>query len=57
MVGACADEAELVKKGERLRDELELEALLITRGEHGMTLLERGQPACLAPADPGQGGL
>lgn len=39
IVGHCADEAELVAKGARLMAELELGALLVTRGEHGMTLL------------------
>ncbi|MGP9824443.1 bifunctional D-glycero-beta-D-manno-heptose-7-phosphate kinase/D-glycero-beta-D-manno-heptose 1-phosphate adenylyltransferase HldE [Ectopseudomonas khazarica] len=39
IVGGCVDEAELVSKGARLMRELELGALLVTRGEHGMTLL------------------
>lgn len=39
VVGECKDEAELEKKGEQLRQELELEALLITRSERGMTLI------------------
>ncbi len=43
VVGPCADEGELVERGERLRDELDLEALLVTRSEHGMTLLARGE--------------
>ncbi len=42
VVGACADEDELVQRGERLRRELELEALLITRSEKGVTLLREG---------------
>jgi D-beta-D-heptose 7-phosphate kinase/D-beta-D-heptose 1-phosphate adenosyltransferase len=42
VVGACAEEAEFLRKGEALRVDLELEALLVTRGEHGMTLFERG---------------
>jgi len=41
IVGHCADEASLVEKGQRLRDELDLTALLITRSEQGMTLLQR----------------
>ena len=44
VVGHCADEAALVARGEALRDALDLEALLITRSERGMTLLQRGQP-------------
>lgn len=39
IVGHCADEAELVAKGAALMHNLELGALLVTRGEHGMTLL------------------
>lgn len=50
VVGRCADEAELVAKGLALLAELELEALLITRGEHGMTLLRAGQPELHLPA-------
>jgi len=39
VAGPCRDEAELVGKGQALRRNLELDALLITRGEQGMTLL------------------
>lgn len=39
VVGACRDDAELAEKGERLRRELALEALLVTRSEKGMTLI------------------
>ncbi len=39
VVGACPDQASIVAKGSRLCDELSLEALLVTRSEHGMTLL------------------
>ncbi|MBU1330271.1 MAG: bifunctional D-glycero-beta-D-manno-heptose-7-phosphate kinase/D-glycero-beta-D-manno-heptose 1-phosphate adenylyltransferase HldE [Gammaproteobacteria bacterium] len=39
IVGGCADEAELVSKGAALMRDLDLGALLVTRGEHGMTLL------------------
>lgn len=39
VVGPCADEREIVEKGNALRDKLGLEALLVTRSEHGMTLL------------------
>ncbi|TVR64610.1 MAG: bifunctional D-glycero-beta-D-manno-heptose-7-phosphate kinase/D-glycero-beta-D-manno-heptose 1-phosphate adenylyltransferase HldE [Candidatus Competibacteraceae bacterium] len=40
VVGSCRDEGELVERGQALRRTLELAALLITRGEHGMTLLQ-----------------
>ncbi|GAC1622403.1 MAG: bifunctional D-glycero-beta-D-manno-heptose-7-phosphate kinase/D-glycero-beta-D-manno-heptose 1-phosphate adenylyltransferase HldE [Nevskia sp.] len=39
VVGPCPDEATIVAKGTKLRDELGIEALLVTRSEHGMTLL------------------
>lgn len=42
VVGSCPDEASIVAKGERLRADLALDALLITRSEHGMTLLRPG---------------
>ncbi|MDP3979140.1 MAG: bifunctional D-glycero-beta-D-manno-heptose-7-phosphate kinase/D-glycero-beta-D-manno-heptose 1-phosphate adenylyltransferase HldE [Pseudomonas sp.] len=50
IVGHCVDEAELVAKGARMMRELELGALLITRGEHGMTLLRPDHPALHLPA-------
>ena len=50
VVGACHDLQQLTAKGEALRRELELEALLITRGEHGMTLLRAGRAAFHVPA-------
>lgn len=42
VVGACENDALLVSKGNALLDELQLEALLITRSEKGMTLLQKG---------------
>lgn len=42
VVGACRDLGELVARGERLRGDLSLDALLVTRSEHGMTLLRAG---------------
>ena len=50
IVGHCVDEAELVAKGAKLMAELELGALLVTRGEHGMTLLRPEQQALHLPA-------
>jgi D-beta-D-heptose 7-phosphate kinase / D-beta-D-heptose 1-phosphate adenosyltransferase len=49
VVGECATEADIVRKGEVLRDELGLKALLITRSEQGMTLLEAGKPPLHLP--------
>ncbi len=43
VVGPCPDEASLVARGQALMEELGLEALLVTRGEQGMTLLRPGQ--------------
>ena len=50
IVGHCRDEAELVAKGDALMCELELGALLVTRGEHGMTLLRPEQAPLHLPA-------
>ena len=43
VVGHCTDDEAVVSKGETLRAELELDALLITRSEKGMTLLQKGE--------------
>ncbi|MFP4616482.1 MAG: bifunctional D-glycero-beta-D-manno-heptose-7-phosphate kinase/D-glycero-beta-D-manno-heptose 1-phosphate adenylyltransferase HldE [Thiohalorhabdus sp.] len=43
VVGACHGEAELGERAESLRRELELEAVLVTRGEQGMTLVREGR--------------
>ncbi|MYL23707.1 bifunctional D-glycero-beta-D-manno-heptose-7-phosphate kinase/D-glycero-beta-D-manno-heptose 1-phosphate adenylyltransferase HldE [Halomonas alkaliantarctica] len=42
IVGHCESDAQLAERGEALRAELELEALLITRSEKGMTLIREG---------------
>ncbi|MGA0806204.1 MAG: PfkB family carbohydrate kinase, partial [Pseudohongiellaceae bacterium] len=44
IAGHCASENELVQKGQRLLRELDLQALLITRGEHGMSLIRDNAP-------------
>ncbi len=49
VVGHCEDDAAVVSKGDALRDELQLEALLITRSEKGMTLLQKGHPPLHLP--------
>ena len=51
VAGACSSQAELEARGERLRQELDLQALLITRGEHGMTLLCEKRPPLHLPAE------
>ncbi|HET8707315.1 MAG TPA: bifunctional D-glycero-beta-D-manno-heptose-7-phosphate kinase/D-glycero-beta-D-manno-heptose 1-phosphate adenylyltransferase HldE [Pseudomonadales bacterium] len=50
VVGKCVDEAAIVEKGADLIRQLNLEALLITRGEHGMTLLRKGVAPLHLPA-------
>lgn len=50
VVGPCEDEAELVNKGLALLQALEIEALLVTRGEHGMTLIRANEPELHLPA-------
>ncbi|MDA0687781.1 MAG: bifunctional D-glycero-beta-D-manno-heptose-7-phosphate kinase/D-glycero-beta-D-manno-heptose 1-phosphate adenylyltransferase HldE [Proteobacteria bacterium] len=50
VVGHCQNEEELVKKGLQLVSDLQLEAMLITRGEHGMTLIRPGSPELHLPA-------
>ncbi|SES16460.1 bifunctional D-glycero-beta-D-manno-heptose-7-phosphate kinase/D-glycero-beta-D-manno-heptose 1-phosphate adenylyltransferase HldE [Halopseudomonas bauzanensis] len=50
VVGICSSEQELVDKGLALIEELNLEALLVTRSEQGMTLLRQGEAALHLPA-------
>ena len=50
VVGGSHNEEELVNKGLRLVRELNLEAILITRGEHGMTLIRPDSPELHLPA-------
>ena len=44
VAGPCGDERTLVEKGARLLEQHNLDSLLVTRGEHGMTLLRRNAP-------------
>src|SRR5690606_2080657 len=50
VVGRCANEQELVDRGMALIEELDMQAQLVPRSEHGMTLLRRGEPALHLPA-------
>ncbi len=45
VTGYCANDMEIETKGRSLMTQLDIETLLITRGEQGMTLLQQGQPA------------
>ena len=44
VAGQCADEQALIDKSNALLAQHDLDALLVTRGEHGMTLLRRDEP-------------
>ncbi|MBT4835966.1 MAG: bifunctional D-glycero-beta-D-manno-heptose-7-phosphate kinase/D-glycero-beta-D-manno-heptose 1-phosphate adenylyltransferase HldE [Methylococcales bacterium] len=44
VVGKCHSVQEIEEKGQALIHEIELDALLVTRGECGMTLLQKDQP-------------
>ena len=50
IVGACRSEQELEDKARTLQIRLELQALLITRGQQGMSLIEQDQPLRHWPA-------
>ena len=50
IVGPCANEAQLVSRGHALRAELELDALLVTRGKQGMTLIRQDEKELHLPA-------
>ncbi|HEY9018388.1 D-glycero-beta-D-manno-heptose 1-phosphate adenylyltransferase, partial [Thiomicrospira sp.] len=41
IVGECADETTLINKAQNLIEELDLQALLVTRSEHGMALISK----------------
>jgi D-beta-D-heptose 7-phosphate kinase/D-beta-D-heptose 1-phosphate adenosyltransferase len=50
VVGSCRDQDELAARAQALLPELDLEAMLVTRGEQGMTLVRRDAPALHLPA-------
>lgn len=50
VVGSCKDENDLVQKGHELLKEHQWQALLVTRGEHGMTLIRQNKPELHLPA-------
>jgi len=49
VVGECSTDQEVEQKGLALLNDLQLEALLVTRGEKGMTLLQPNQPPLHLP--------
>ena len=50
VVGRCRSEQDIVSRGAALMDELDLQGLLVTRGEAGLTLLRPRQPEMHLPA-------
>lgn len=50
IVGACRDEQEVVSKGQKLLEQYDIKALLLTRGEHGMTLIQSNEEELHLPA-------
>ncbi len=44
IVGKVQSEADLIKKARYLIELLDIKAILITRSEHGMSLIQKGQP-------------
>lgn len=50
VVGVCISEQHMVEKGAELMRQLNLQGLLVTRGEQGMTLLRPDQPELHLPA-------
>ncbi|MBB3047290.1 D-beta-D-heptose 7-phosphate kinase/D-beta-D-heptose 1-phosphate adenosyltransferase [Litorivivens lipolytica] len=50
IVGKTTSEQDLVEKAQSMIHELELQALLVTRGEHGMSLIRPGEPEFHLPA-------
>lgn len=50
IVGSCPREQDLIEKGLKLLREHQWQSLLITRGEHGMTLLRDGEAELHLPA-------
>ena len=50
VVGAVKDEQDLIEKGQQLIRDLDLQAMLVTRSEKGMTLLRDGMPELHLPA-------
>jgi D-beta-D-heptose 7-phosphate kinase/D-beta-D-heptose 1-phosphate adenosyltransferase len=50
IVGKCQDEKDLVQKASKLIKKLKLEALLVTRGEAGMSLIQSNKPPLHLPA-------
>ena len=55
VVGKCKDEAEIVSRGLELMAQFDLSALLVTRSENGMTLLQPGKKPFHLPTQAQEG--
>ncbi|MGH8516888.1 MAG: bifunctional D-glycero-beta-D-manno-heptose-7-phosphate kinase/D-glycero-beta-D-manno-heptose 1-phosphate adenylyltransferase HldE [Panacagrimonas sp.] len=51
VMGPCPDERSIVEKGARLLNDLQLQALLVTRSEKGMSLIRPGKPPLHLPTE------
>ncbi|VFP80417.1 bifunctional D-glycero-beta-D-manno-heptose-7-phosphate kinase/D-glycero-beta-D-manno-heptose 1-phosphate adenylyltransferase HldE [Candidatus Erwinia haradaeae] len=49
VVGKCSNEGDIIKRGMTLLKQYSISALLITRSEHGMTLLQPEKSPCYMP--------
>ncbi len=49
VVGTCHNEHDIVAKADKLIQDLNLDALLVTRSEQGMSLMQKGKPAFHLP--------
>jgi D-beta-D-heptose 7-phosphate kinase/D-beta-D-heptose 1-phosphate adenosyltransferase len=47
VAGKCKDEEEIVERGMKIIADFDLSALLVTRSEQGMTLLQPGVRRCI----------
>nr|Q31IC2.1 RecName: Full=Bifunctional protein HldE; Includes: RecName: Full=D-beta-D-heptose 7-phosphate kinase; AltName: Full=D-beta-D-heptose 7-phosphotransferase; AltName: Full=D-glycero-beta-D-manno-heptose-7-phosphate kinase; Includes: RecName: Full=D-beta-D-heptose 1-phosphate adenylyltransferase; AltName: Full=D-glycero-beta-D-manno-heptose 1-phosphate adenylyltransferase [Hydrogenovibrio crunogenus XCL-2] len=47
IVGVCADQDDLIEKAKQLIQEINIDALLVTRSEHGMALIEKDAGATI----------
>ena len=50
VVGKVTSEADLINKAQKLIEQLDINALLITRSEHGMSLIRKDEPEFHLPA-------
>lgn len=50
IVGVCQSDEEIIEKAQSLIDELDLHALLVTRSENGMALIEKNKPPYMLKA-------